>query len=297
MQLYTANSLAEYSATIANISKLESLVWYRGHSNSMYRLEPTLYRKKVPIPKLTESEKLRDFRLTKGKFILPNDIGALDAFKEYYSKVTDCSNYTEIDYLYIMQHYGILTRLLDFSADPYVALYFALANHGLTIETPMSSGNEIADFLENDGWSEKGASVYCLNPMKLNMGINGNEEIIDLSKYEFNSLSNADFPFAIKTDNSNPRILAQKGTFIYFGFWVKSLEEYFPIEKSLTKIFIPNSCKKEIYHQLRLELGITHFTIFPDTEGISKEINEKMMGLFDSQVQELFDTHPRSSNT
>jgi len=186
-----------------------------------------------------------------------------------------------------MQHYGILTRLLDFTSDEYVGLYFAVSKN-----LPSNSNKvvkEIEDFNENDGWSEEGAAVYCLNPLQMNNGTFQTSEIVNLSKYKFDSLGNIDLPIAIETSNSNIRIKAQKAVFIYFSYIVKSLEEYFPLEKILYKIFIPNSCRKEIYKQLKEEKGITHSVIFPDMDGIAKEINEEMIEHFMNQRKMILD--------
>ncbi|MDR3678434.1 MAG: FRG domain-containing protein [Flavipsychrobacter sp.] len=291
MTLYTATSLNELFEIIKEIENIEGAVWYRGHTSAMYQLEPTLFRQKIVLPKHNISDKIRNFRITEGKVILPNDIGVLSSFKEQYSKLCNCAGFNEIDYLYLMQHYGILTRLLDFSKEPLVAAYFAVSEKNNGQLSADSVTIDIRDFIMNGGWSENGAAIYCINPKKINENIHfiNRAEIVDLNEYNFDTLSNVDFPFAVKTDNNNVRIHAQKGVFVYFGFWVKSLEEYWPIDKSLHKIFIPNACRKEIFHELREEKGITHYSIFPDIEGIAKDINFTIMAEFEANRKKLFD--------
>lgn len=55
--------------------------------------------------------------------------------------------YDRASWLTLMQHYGLPTRLLDWSESPLVALYFALSS---------------------DEDAKADAAVWVLNPMKLN---------------------------------------------------------------------------------------------------------------------------------
>lgn len=102
-------NLAEYIRLIAAISSInkDSLggdtVIYRGIADSDYNLFPGLARIKKQEPEI-EATLINDF-LTRRP----------DAF----------SGLSEFDTLAKMQHYGLPTRLLDFSLNPLVALYFA----------------------------------------------------------------------------------------------------------------------------------------------------------------------------
>lgn len=290
MKCYIVKTVKEYLNLTKEISSAESMVWFRGHTNAAYMLEPTLMRHKINLPKIGTSSKIEDFRLTQGKVILPSDKNVLDKFKEYYKEHHDCSSFNEIDFLYVMQHYGIATRLLDFTEDPLVALYFALCKVP-TEQRHTELKDQIEDFQSTDGWSEEGAAVYCLNPLKMNADAHflKETEIVDLKNYKFSSLANVEFPFAIRTDNNDPRIIAQKGVFVYFGFRTMALEQLSPIEKQLHKIFIPNASRKDFFHDLKKNYGITHYSIFPDMTGISLEINETMLEEFEMFRKELFD--------
>ncbi|PWG59844.1 FRG domain-containing protein [Bifidobacterium catulorum] len=88
-------------------------IWFRGHSNPEYKLEPSIYR-----------------TLYKGtlNFKYQEEEGILERFKENALRLEDNrlpADASVIDWLALGQHYGLKTRLLDFSINPLAALAFA----------------------------------------------------------------------------------------------------------------------------------------------------------------------------
>ncbi len=106
---FVVNNLSEYIRLITAISSINKdepyseTVIYRGMADSDYNLLPGLARIKKEEPD-REATLINDF-LTRRP----------DAF----------SGLSEFDTLAKMQHYGLPTRLLDFTLNPLVALYFA----------------------------------------------------------------------------------------------------------------------------------------------------------------------------
>lgn len=106
---YCISNLSDYIRIITMISSVnkDDIEWetviYRGMVDENYNLLPGLARIEKPIPDM-EMDLINDF-LTRRP----------DAF----------SGLTDFDTLAKMQHYGLPTRLLDFSLNPLVALYFA----------------------------------------------------------------------------------------------------------------------------------------------------------------------------
>lgn len=106
---FYAKNLSEYINLVTTISSIKNddlpgdAVIFRGISNSQYNLVPGLARLNK-LDENTELELINDF-LTRRP----------DAFDRL----------SDFDLLAKMQHYGLPTRLLDFSLNPLVALYFA----------------------------------------------------------------------------------------------------------------------------------------------------------------------------
>ena len=79
-------------------------VWYRGQGRSIWSLTPGYLRLNNP----------------------PSESTFLKRFKQSAAMLIQTSPKESFDWLFLMQHYGVPTRLLDWSESPLVALYFAV---------------------------------------------------------------------------------------------------------------------------------------------------------------------------
>ena len=168
------------------------------------------------------------------------------------------------EWLFLMQHFGVPTRLLDWSESPLVGLYFA-------VEDIANEGN-------HDG------ALWLLHPSELNKNarINNRDEEgyipsfedVELEGYSVESLAQNRrtqlLPVATIATRNNARIQAQLGVFTIHH------HERTPIEavgdsSHIIKYVIPHDAKVLISNQLRL-LGVSRFQLFPELASLGEII-------------------------
>ncbi|MFB6275582.1 MAG: FRG domain-containing protein [Halothece sp.] len=187
----------------------------------------------------------------------------MERFEELSMKVGDTENLNRLEQLVKAQHLGIPTRLLDWTTNPLKALFFAVYNSNY-YSTPSGEGIDGVVYLLNYNWR----SVK-------------NRKIIN-SKLESNDSSIENIqPFFPKPTN-HPRVYAQESCFTIFPYpenfeEMKALEEikegeYDTINR-IAKIIIPANYKYTLHTYLELFTGINYTTLFPDLDGVAKEIN------------------------
>ena len=232
------NSLAEYLNTIKELSALSSVLWFRGHASIEYKLAPSIFRDTYSAKE--EAEFMNLFK-AKGVKFFPDK-------KDYF------------EWLFLMQHYGTPTRLLDWSENAMVAIAFATQ-------------------YRQEHHKGKDAVVWCLNPFILNeqAGItSANEKIINICSNsivaKFYESGGGSYPIAILGSYASERIIAQKGVFTLFpmtnSFYMEDLSN---AEGFLTKIIIPEVHVNEIAEELYF-IGVNELSLFPEPESVSKEI-------------------------
>jgi hypothetical protein len=167
-----------------------------------------------------------------------------------------------------MQHYGMPTRLLDWTESHLHALYFAVMNARSSVD----------------------ACVWILDPWSLNQYTIEmqtipsssvkflDDYVLPIDKIPLVRSVKGSLPVAIRPQQNTPRIVAQKGTFTIFGKDQKPLEVLAskikryrdPIRLECLKV--NGADKPKILKQLILA-GITQSVLFPDLDGLSKEIS------------------------
>ncbi|SNZ09893.1 FRG domain-containing protein [Terribacillus aidingensis] len=223
-------------------------VWYRGINNSEYKLNSGMYREHHPTIKAYIAHERNRYEVFKR-------MGHLYLNEDDWSQ------------LFVMQHHGVKTRLLDWTESFAVALYFALLN-------PIPGKEPV---------------IWMLSPLRLNK--------LSLNKASFKStnISYEDFfevyihqeqkevkenelyhSVATYPLRNSSRIVAQHGMFTIQGAAGTPLEEehdgHLVKEGSLKKIAIPEEVMRDAHSFLR-QAGVSHFSMFPDLDGLSRHVN------------------------
>lgn len=223
-------------------------LWFRGHANKNYKLLPSLYR-------------IENYSLEKEKQFRNSFRDRAKGFAQINS------NLSEYEWYFIMQHYGFPTRLLDWTEGYLFALYFSL------------------QLTSNDN-SHIDPCIWIINPFNLNEISLGANNLIrtDISEnnsdrnlashyLDFEKQENDKYPIAISSTYSNERILRQKGCFTIHGTEQVPIENLF-VKNKVNKIVQINIDRKSV-NVIRKELqyaGISDSSIFPDLDGLSREL-------------------------
>ena len=109
----TAKNFSSVLGYVEKFQDSRDVSWYRGAGDASYHLRPTLMRRS-PEPSAEELSKIE------------RDIA--NSFAQRSPPFVSFDFSSEWRTLFYMQHYGIPTRLLDWTESPFVALYFALTS-------------------------------------------------------------------------------------------------------------------------------------------------------------------------
>lgn len=167
----------------------------------------------------------------------------------YMSEPWDVKN--EFEWMIYGQHYGIPTRLLDFTKSHIISLMFA-------VEEAFSSKKE------------GNVEVWFLNPKKLNLKFANRAELLSINEDQNLNFERYNGPVALQGRKLNVRINAQNGMFVYFRDSDNPLEKLVD-NNILRKIIIQEENKKDILSSLH-KMGIGFSQIYPELSYVAKDI-------------------------
>jgi|GEM_PF-449944 len=211
-----------------------SELWYRGHEKNTYALTPSLFRYRNPE--------------TKERVLF--DLYTQTKVGHQGHKIVTWET------LFDMQHYGIPTRLLDWTATLGNAVFFAATDKA---DTPC---------------------VWVLNPTKMNTK-SGFERLIrvpddcDLGDYRkryWEGRPKILCPLAVIPTYQNPRLQRQQGRFTVHGSNTAPIDQQFP--DCVFKIALTEDTCKEALEVMRI-MGINPFSLFPDSVGRAQYVKSE----------------------
>ncbi len=250
----------------------DSTFIYRGHSNDSYELIPGLFRQHRNL--INEEYRLC---ITHSIYGSINEKNILNAFIQEASSIVNIPPNELSKWAEYAQHYGVPTRLLDWSSNPLVALYFACVRK------------------ENTG------QVWVLHLANYNrlwmrqMGEPLDRTIRQILTDSMQGTTKYDYPIPYTPYYVDPRMSAQGSFFLAWGSKQESFEEMFSEEKYQMDIsddtnhrkygnheqeaflfsFLINSDRKPFLLRELDTVGINEKSLFPGLDGIGRYVERK----------------------
>jgi hypothetical protein len=221
-------------------------IWFRGQADANWELLPGFIRSAADTSETT----------------------LLNRFRQSAAMLADHRPVSSFDWTFLMQHYGVPTRLLDWSESPLVSMYFA-----------------IEDWISRPNTD---AALWCLWPTALNRHANIVDKVEgqyipsfedeELQSYSTDSLRQNVrielFPVATIATRNNARIQAQMGTFTIHHNKKIAIEAVGD-KSHVAKYVIPHGAREQLARELRL-LGMTRFSLFPELASVGAILKEMM---------------------
>ena len=233
-------AMPQRASELINYHGVFDEIWWRGHADTNWELQPAVHR-----PRYRGFEQdlvLRFMRRAKTRYagILP----AEEAWP---------------DWLLLMQHYGLPTRILDWTRSPLTAAVFAVESH-----------------------PDKSGAIWALNPYLWNYSANNTGRLIDpyeeivmpYFKDPFKGATCEDRAIAIDAPEIDNRMLVQQAVCTIHGKRtpMEQLDEFGG--SGFVKFVIPAKLKVHVSKYLEL-YGVTRDKLFPDLYHLALELSEK----------------------
>jgi len=253
------NEIASFQTT----AKREgNLVWYRGHRCAAWPLKSTVHRRvddslaavKQSLPESDRIDLMRDFSKT-----------LFQKFRARGWQLLGAQERSDWGIVFAMQHYGVPTRLIDWTESFVCALYFAQLQRAPADD----------------------AAIFVLDPQRLNLATIQKEGLVALggdvkltatvntTSYHPAVLADGKDMEAIAVAPvlTHPRMVAQRACFVLSGVSFQPLEERY--SKCIKKILLPANTFDEAEQFLDMT-GQGHFGYFPDLDGLRVQLLTEM---------------------
>lgn len=241
------------------ISFRNSEAWYRGQSDAGWRLEPGIHRG-------INGDK--------------NECDLLVQFQQHAAGKVTQIQLDKWGWLTLAQHHTLPTRLLDWSTQPLIPLYFACQDAINPTKKDKKGENTTPD-----------GALFIIDPKKLNEIANKNlppgeqrtefyprllqasDKTLDIYyPRQQSETAHLQIPIAVRAPMLFERIVFQSGTFTVHPNPAATGAENLNLNTIAEKLLIPREYKQEILEELGL-LGISEFAIYRDLDRAAKHIS------------------------
>lgn len=264
-------------------TKMGGELSFRGVSNSSYKLIPNIYRKKI-----------EKFNGIENNVYWESEYEILSHFiKEASCYINSIDKKDYLSWLEYAQHFGAPTRLLDFTSNSLVALYFCCKeNQEVDGTVWILHETNYRNFINKN-------SKYLVKDRTLSR-----TQILDdiIKNIEDSNHSCIEYPCSYIPHYIDIRMSAQESRFLIWGSKIGPLEDLIESKNLMTvneqgvgyriaederfiyKVRVPSTYKPKIIKQLNL-CGVNEKRLFPGLDGVGKYISNYYNMTYDDYVR------------